>query len=79
MNSAERTARENNQDANRAKSTKHTFINKLVCYNQQGLIIIEVTVKMIRKISEGNIKESKSAKLQSISNSENTFIDRLEI
>jgi hypothetical protein len=36
-------------------------------------------VKMIRKISEGNIKESKSAKLQSISNSENTFIDRLEI
>jgi hypothetical protein len=61
------------------KSIKHTFINKLVCYNQQGLTIIEITVKMIRKISEGNIKESKSVKLQSVANFDGNFIDRLEI
>ncbi len=36
--------------------TKHTFINKLVCYDSHGLTIIDINVTSIRKISEGAIK-----------------------
>lgn len=39
--------------------TKHTFINRLVCYDSQGISIVEITVSSIKKLGEGSIKEKK--------------------
>jgi hypothetical protein len=34
-----------------------------VCYNAKGLTVCDINVKMIRKVSEGVVKENKSCKV----------------
>lgn len=64
------TNRTNRTNADRSNApTSHTFIHKLVCYNETGITVCDIIVKMIRKVSDGVIKESKTCKVQTYSNS----------
>lgn len=64
------TNRTNRSNADRSNApTSHTFIHKLVCYNETGITVCDILVKMIRKVSDGVIKESKTCKVQTYSNS----------
>lgn len=64
------TNRTNRTNADRSNApTSHTFIHKLVCYNDAGITVCDIIVKMIRKVSDGVIKESKTCKVQTFSNS----------
>lgn len=64
------TNRTNRTNADRSNAlTNHTFIHKLVCYNETGITVCDIIVKMIRKVSDGVVKESKTCKVQTFSNS----------
>ena len=59
-------------------TTKHTYVNKLVCYDCHGLNIIDVDLTSIRKIKEGGIKEKNKNSIESIPESDGNFAEQLE-
>lgn len=78
MNTTNRSSR-SNRDKDDSGCTKHTFIHKLVCYNHKGLTVCDINVKMIRKVSDGVVKENKTCRVMQFSNSDEGFEDQLEI
>jgi len=58
MITTNRTDRSNNGKLNDKNNeiTKHCFINKLVCYDSQGITTIDVIVSSLCKLGEGMIK-----------------------
>lgn len=69
----ERTNRSNES----SDITKHTYVNKLICYDCHGLNIIDVTLNSIRKLRDGVIKEKKKNTIDTIPNSDGEFSDQL--
>jgi hypothetical protein len=50
-----RTDRSANEQETKGVTT-HKYVNKLICYDSQGLTVIDVVVYSLRKIAEGVIK-----------------------
>ena len=59
--------------------TRHKYLNKLVCYDSQGITIIDVEMTSVKKLRDGVIKQKKKSKMQKISPTDGEFEDNLEI
>jgi hypothetical protein len=56
-------------NAGQEETTRHTFVNKLVCYDSQGITVVEINVSSIRKLAEGSFKENKKVRSWEVPNS----------
>ena len=56
-------------------TTQHTFVNKLVCYDSQGITVIQVNVNSIKKLAQGSFKENKNVRTWEVPVSQSGFED----
>lgn len=66
-------------NADTQQPTYHTFINKMVSYDSQGLTVVYINVTAIRKLAEKYFTETKTVKTQITSINQKNFEDQLEI